>query len=323
MKISRKIMGKRYILGVDGGATSTTADIADPEGTVLSENIAGSSNYKSVGEDISRKNINRAVLGALEKISETDDVKIESSCFGIAGNDTSYDEKVYREIIFNPGLKDFLDPERTTICNDSRIGLEAGSTSPNRIMVICGTGSNCFGINKQGEEAKVGGWDYILGDEGSGYSIAVKALKAVMKAYDGRGPKTRLNSEILKYLDLVSEEEIVKWIYKEDMTKEKISHISNAVCRAAGLGDSISRNIFIEEAREVEAAISTVTDKLDISDKSFDLVLVGSVFNCEKYFKKMLFDMLKKRFGGIVFSELTRKPVLGAVRLARGNLPKD
>ncbi|GAG73209.1 unnamed protein product, partial [marine sediment metagenome] len=29
-------------------------------------------------------------------------------------------------------------------------------------MIICGTGSNCYGINEKGEEAKASGWDYIL-----------------------------------------------------------------------------------------------------------------------------------------------------------------
>ena len=174
-----------------------------------------------------------------------------------------------------------------------------------------------FGLNQQGKEARVGGWDYILGDEGSGYSIAVKALKAVMKTYDGRENNTILSNEILKYLDFKSETEIVEWAYKEGMTKEKISEIANAVCRAAELGDCTSRNIFIEEADEVEDAISTVADKLDISSKGFDLVIVGSVFKCEKYFKQVLFDNLKKRFNGINFKKLTKKPVFGAIRLAR------
>ena len=245
-------------------------------------------------------------------------MEIRSSCFGIAGNDTKYDLEVYEKIIFNKELKVFLDPSRTMICNDTRIGLEAGSIRENRIMVICGTGSNCFGLNKQGEEARVGGWDYILGDEGSGYSIAVKALKAVMKAYDGRGTNTILSREILNYLNFKSEMEIVEWAYKEGMTKEKISEIANVVCKAAELGDCTSRNIFIEETDEVETAISTVADKLNISDKGFDLVLVGSVFKCEKYFKQVLFDNLKKRFKGISFKKLTKKPVFGAIRLARG-----
>lgn len=310
-------MKSKYILGVDGGGTRTTVNIADFERKVLAEYITGSSNYKSVGKEITKENINNAIFGAMGKLGEKDCIRIESSCFGIAGNDTAYDQEVYKKIVFNKELKVFLDPSKTMICNDSRIGLEAGSTSENRIMVICGTGSNCFGINHQGEEVRVGGWDYILGDEGSGYSIAVKALGAVMKAYDGRGAHTILNKEILKYLSLKSEMEIVEWVYKENMTKEKISKISHIVCKTAGLGDVVSRNIFIEEANEVEAAIVTVAAKLNISDRDFDLVIVGSVFECEKYFKQVLLDNLKKRFNGISFKKLTKKPVLGAIKLAR------
>ena len=310
-------MKGKYILGVDGGGTRTTANIADLEGKILSECITGSSNYKGVGRETAKENINGAILGAMSKLGEKGCEGIKSSCFGIAGNDTNHDLETYKKIIFNDKLKVFLDPSMTMICNDTRIGLEAGSIRENRIMVICGTGSNCFGLNQQGKEARVGGWDYILGDEGSGYSIAVKALKAVMKTYDGRENNTILSNEILKYLDFKSETEIVEWAYKEGMTKEKISEIANAVCRAAELGDCTSRNIFIEEADEVEDAISTVADKLDISSKGFDLVIVGSVFKCEKYFKQVLFDNLKKRFNGINFKKLTKKPVFGAIRLAR------
>lgn len=310
-------MESKYILGVDGGGTKTTVNIADLDGKVLSGCITGSSNYKSIGKEAAKENINCAVFGAMGKLGEKDCRGIKSSCFGIAGNDTKYDLEIYKKIIFNEKLKVFLDPSRTMICNDARIGLEAGSIRENRIMVICGTGSNCFGLNQHGKEARTGGWDYILGDEGSGYSIAVKALKAVMKAYDGRITKTILSNEILKYLELRSEIDIVEWVYKEGMTKEKIADIANAVCRAAELGDNISRNIFASEANEVEAAISVVADKLDIKGKDFDLVIVGSVFKCEKYFKQVLFDNLKKKFDGISFKKLTKKPVFGAISLAR------
>ena len=145
-------MTDKYILGVDGGGTRTTANIADLEGKVLAEYITGSSNYKSVGKETAKENINSAVFGAIGKLGERNSVGIESSCFGIAGNDTEYDLGVYKKIIFNENLKVFLDPSRTMICNDSRIGLEAGSTMENRIMVICGTGSNCFGINQEGRK---------------------------------------------------------------------------------------------------------------------------------------------------------------------------
>lgn len=310
-------MTKRYILGIDGGGTRTTACLADLEGRIVQEYLTGSSNYKSVGINNVRDNINNAVLGVINKSGEEDKIIIESACFGIAGNDTDNDLAIYKKIIFNKRLDAFLDPRKTKICNDSRIGLEAGSISENRIMIICGTGSNCFGINRFGKEAYAGGWDYILGDEGSGYDIAIKALRAVMKSYDGSGKKTILNKKILKYLGLNSELEIVEWIYKKDISKEIISDIARVVCSSSNLGDLISQKILVEAATEIEIIISTVVEKLKISNKDFDLVLVGSVFECKKYFKEVLLNRLKKRFKGISFKKLTKKPVLGAIILAK------
>jgi N-acetylglucosamine kinase-like BadF-type ATPase len=104
----------------------------------------------------------------------------------LAGNESEEDTKIYKEIIFNDVIERYLDRNKIIICNDTRIGLAAESDSKNGIIIICGTGSNCFGINEEGKEAKVNGWYYILGDEGSGYEVGLKALKALMKAYDGR-----------------------------------------------------------------------------------------------------------------------------------------
>ena len=49
-----------------------------------------------------------------------------------------------------------------------------------------------------------------------------------------------------------------------------------------------------EELEEVVISIDAVTNKLDLGDKNFDLVLVENVFKCEKYFKDILMERLKK-----------------------------
>lgn len=43
----------------------------------------------------------------------------------------------------------------------------------------------------------------------SGYAIASQALAAVMRAEDGRGPKTSLTGAILKELKLSSAEDLI------------------------------------------------------------------------------------------------------------------
>ena len=112
------------------------------------------------------------------------------------------------------------------IYNDTRIGLEAGSSSKNKIIVIAGTGSNCFGVNEEGKEAKANGWDYILADEGSGYKVSIKGLRAVMRDYDGRGEKTLLSKTILDELGFKNILDLSEWAYKKPFSKEKLGSLA-------------------------------------------------------------------------------------------------
>jgi N-acetylglucosamine kinase-like BadF-type ATPase len=305
-----------YILGVDGGGTKTTARISDHAGKTITESGSGSGNYKGVGVKNSKININNAVMGAIGKILSSNKIIFRSACFGMAGNDSLEDRRIYRKIIFNDKIKNYLISSNTIICNDTKIGLAAGSSSKNGIMIICGTGSNCFGINEGGKEAKANGWDYILGDEGSGYAIGSKALKALMKAYDGRGGKTLLSKTILEDLCIGSITDLVNWAYSKPVLKDEISAIAKTVCRTAEMGDSISIKILEEEVEEAFISTVTVANKLKLAEQYFDLVFVGNVFKCEKYFKNILIKKLYDRFPGINIKPLTEKPVEGAIKLA-------
>lgn len=309
-----------HILGVDGGATKTVVQIADLSGKVASESEYPSSNFKSVGRKVAKENLSKAVLDAMGKIDYSKKFTFKYACFGLAGNDSLEDENIYREIIFRSRIRDYLNPHKTLICNDTRIGLVAGSDSKNRIIIICGTGSNCLGVNEEGREVKVNGWDYILGDEGSGYEIGIKALKALMKAHDGRGEKTLLSRTIMKDLNFKSIPELVDWTYGSVFFKVKIAALARTVCRTAEMGDEISIKILKEEAAEAINSITVVAEKLGMAEKEFDLVFVGKVFKCEKYFKSIVMKKIKDRFPEVNFIPLTEKPVQGAIKLALANI---
>ena len=305
-----------YVLGLDGGGTKTTVQVVDCNGKLITEKKSGSSNYKSVGIEKAKININNVMLGAIRNIKISDNIFFKSSCFGLAGNDSKEDASIYHKIIFNSKIGSYLNPLNTIICNDTRIGLAAGSDSKNGVMIICGTGSNCYGINEQGREAKVNGWDYILGDEGSGYEIGIKALRALMRAYDGRGESTLLSKTVLEDLNIKNISELIKWAYSDYFSKDRVAAIAKTVCKTAEMGDKISKKILKEEADEAIISVKTVVDKLGLADKEFDLVFVGNVFKCEKYFKSVLMRKLKSKFTKINFKSLTKKPVEGAIKLA-------
>ncbi len=305
-----------YILGVDGGGSKTTVQIADTSGKVISQAVSGSSSYKSVGINRAIGNLNTAVFDAVKKLKVTRDIYFISSCFGFAGNDAGEDSKTYRKIVFNDKLNSYLNPKGTIICNDTRIGLESGSESKNKIIIIAGAGSNCFGINEDGKQAGASGWDFILADEGSGYSVGLKALKAIVKAYDGRGEKTLLSKTILEELNLNEIPDLIKWAYGGLFPKDKISALAETVSNTAKMGDKMSIDILAEEAEEAVISVTTVANKLGFKDKAFDLVLVGGLFKCEVYFKNILINRLRENFPKIKSMPLVGNPAGGAVKMA-------
>jgi len=306
-----------YILGVDGGGSKTTVQIADISGKKITQTVSRPSSCKSVGISQAIENLNAGILSAIKNLKSSKGIYFISSCFGFAGNNTKEDLKIYREVVFNKKLTGCLNPKKSIIFNDTRIGLEAGSDSKNKIILIAGTGSNCFGVNEEGKQAGANGWDYILADEGSGYEVSIKALRAVMRAYDGRSSETLLSRTILKELGLQDVLDLTKWAYNEPFSKDKIGLLAKTVCMTAGMGDKISINILAEEAEEAAISVITVAHKLGFEKKDFDLVFVGGLFRCRKRFKNVLISKLRKSFPGINFIPLVANPVEGAIKLAK------
>lgn len=48
------------------------------------------------------------------------------------------------------------------------------------MVLISGTGSNSLLLNPDGKEERLGGWGFLLGDEGAGYWMAQRAIKTVI-----------------------------------------------------------------------------------------------------------------------------------------------
>ena len=60
------------------------------------------------------------------------------------------------------------------------------------VVIAVGTGAVTLGVAADGRACEVDGWGQWLGDEGSGAWIGREALRAVLRALDGRGPATTL-----------------------------------------------------------------------------------------------------------------------------------
>lgn len=157
----------KYFLGIDGGASKTQVWCVDENNQVVGKGLSGPTNLSSTNHLDAQRNFQEALTQATSDLPAP--VIIEKAVLGLSGFDVPEEQQRAKDV-FSPAFMD-VQLNAWTIVNDSLIALESGSQNPNALVLISGTGSNCMGRNDHGNMAHVGGMDYLLSDEGSGYAI--------------------------------------------------------------------------------------------------------------------------------------------------------
>ncbi|MCC3454506.1 BadF/BadG/BcrA/BcrD ATPase family protein [Microcoleus sp. PH2017_08_TRC_O_A] len=282
-----------YVFGIDGGGTKTICILIDENRVVLGRGEAGPSNYQTQGIETAKQSIEvaieRAVLSA--KIEPNSNLNIEAICLGLAGVARPKDIEIVQFVVQNLQLTNTLPvtrsllPRNIVICSDCAIALVGGVGNPVGIAVIAGTGSIVFGQNRQGKTKRVGGWGYILGDEGSGYDIAVAGLQAALKFYDGRSEFTVLAQKFQQHLGLNNLEELVEVVYRRGWGVTEIAALAPIVDRAAAEGDRVADGIISRAVAELTFSTKTAISALFSPTEEFEIVTIGGVWGSEANFR--------------------------------------
>ncbi|MEG4285338.1 BadF/BadG/BcrA/BcrD ATPase family protein [Microcoleus sp. A006_D1] len=278
-----------YVFGIDGGGTKTICVLMDENTVVLGRGEAGPSNYQTQGIEKVKESIQlaieRAVLSA--NIEPRINLNIQAICLGLAGVGRPKDIEIVQFVVQNLQLTNTLPvtrsllPRNIVICSDCAIALVGGTGHSVGITVISGTGSIVFGQNRQGKTKRVGGWGYILGDEGSGYDIAVQGLQAALKFYDGRSEFTVLAEKFQQHLRLNNLEELVELVYRSGWGVTEISALAPIVDRAAALGDRVADGIIERAVAELTFSTKTAIAALFEPTEEFEIVMIGGVWGGE------------------------------------------
>ena len=305
-----------YIIGIDGGGTKTVGILATETGQHLAEVQSGPANYHVVGEARTQA-VLESVIGELcEKagVSRTSPIRF---CLGMAGLGRAADQEVIGRICDELGIRAFSNGFRRILTHDAHIALVGGAGRQEGVIVISGTGAIVYGINADGKEARASGWGYLLGDEGSGYDIAMKGLRAVARAADGRDDPTELTNRILSRLELRTPNELIRWAHAA--SRDAVAHLAKIVFDTARTMDSIAERIIDEAADELVLAAGSVIGQLGF-DGRFDLVLSGGNLTHQPMFA----DKFRHQFAeiqpeaSVLLPE--HEPAYGAVLLARTSL---
>lgn len=278
-----------YIFGIDGGGTKTICLLMDENKLVLGRGEAGPSNYQTVGIETAKQSIQLAIEQAIlsAKIGANSNLNIEAICLGLAGVARPKDIEIVQFFVQNLQLTHDLpitqlwQPKNIVVCSDCAIALVGGIGHSSGIAVISGTGSIVFGQNRQGITKRVGGWGYLLGDEGSGYDIAIQGLQAALKFYDGREDFTALAEKFQVHLGLKNLEELVEVVYRRGWGVKEIAGLAPIVDRAAAEGDRVADDIINSAVAELTFSTKIAISALFNPTEEFEIAIVGGVWGGE------------------------------------------
>jgi N-acetylglucosamine kinase-like BadF-type ATPase len=296
-----------HVLGIDAGGTKTVCYLADAEGRMLGEARGGGANLQAEGE----LGVEKVLHAVMDEATGGRPLAIDAICLGMAGVDREADGAVVRGIMRRIGAK-----ARTIVVNDALVALVAGVDEAPGIVIICGTGSIAYGRNARNEAARSGGWGHVLGDEGSGYWIGCRALRAVARASDGRGPATTLSARVLAHFGVERPSDLIHEVYDRPVRHSVIAQVARTVQAARDEGDEVATAILEEAAHELISAARSVTQRLSMGEDEFDFVVAGGVVTGVPW----IADELRRRLPAIAprgrVRRLEGEPAVGAVRLA-------
>jgi N-acetylglucosamine kinase-like BadF-type ATPase len=295
----------KYIIGIDGGGTKTEAAAYSLEGLELGRGYSGFGNML-LGEEIAIMNITQAVK---ECISNVIEYSPSGECImlypGIAGIDSGSNRKRLEEVLnsqFNV---------RVRVVNDAEIALAALLKGEDGVLTISGTGSISYGINN-GIKARGGGWGHLLGDEGSGYFIAMQVFKNMAGDHDMGLNIGRLSNVFMEKLNITNVEEIKNFIYSSQ--KGEIAALAPLVAREAEEGDAIAIQILKQAGLDLSDITLRVCRKLNIKG-SVVVGIKGSILTRVKLVREEFEKQLSSKIEGLKIIENEVSPAKGGYYL--------
>ena len=300
---------KCWLLGIDGGGTKTVCVAADQGGVVRARGRGGPSNYHAEGLERAVKSVAEAVDEALVQVGGRRE-EVVVVCAGLAGVARRTDRRVMGD-----ALRPLFPAGELRLETDAKIALVGGTGGRPGIIVSAGTGSVAFGLNEAGKEAKVGGWGYLFGDEGSGYDIARRGLTAVLRAFDGRGSATSLQQAFLTTLQLDSPDDLIPVLYSNPLSPGRVAALFPLVLQEADEGDAVAVGIIRDAAEALAELAVTAVLRLDLGVSPCLLVVSGGVFE-GKLLRRWFEEAVRGRLPQARVVAPEAPPEVGAVQLA-------
>ncbi len=167
--------------------------------------------------------------------------------------------------------------ESSEVFNDTFAVLRAGLDEPRGIAVVCGAGINCSGVVPGRPPVRFAAVGHISGDWGGGGALWQEAMWWAARAEDGRGPETRLRTELPRHFGLETMAELIEAVHLGAISEAQCLELTPVLFAVAREGDGTAADVVRRQAEEVVALALAAMRRLDVLDEPIDVVLGGGV----------------------------------------------
>lgn len=291
-------------MGIDGGGSNLRVVVVNDQLEPLARVDHGPANPNVVGRDQAAERIQETMREALKQAGEP----VVSVGIGIAGAARHYAEEWLCDVVHG-ALPDVM----VAAASDNEIALVGANGEREGVLLLAGTGSGAFGINESGKSLQVGGWGYLLGDEGSGYWLGLQALRTTVHAGDGQLQHPgSLPRRVLAELSLEQASGIIQWLYtKQPAPVADVARLSRLVLEEAAAGDAVAQQIVEEAAAALVNQARTVVRDLQLAEPRF--AFAGGLLESDN----PLSNLVVRKLGLEARPHAKYPPVIGAALLAK------
>ena len=289
------------LLGIECGATHTV---------VLYE-TCGQTTRAEFGPANLRL-LNKAQLGSHLRQIAKQFPKPNAVAIGMAGARSDADKQRLRRAatrVWPSAIVHATNDLETALAADSR------HTPTTRVLLLSGTGSCCFGQTPDGATSKLGGWGHILGDQGSGYEISLRALKACVFHLDRDGAWTALGQRLLRRLQLNSPDQLIDWVAQA--AKSEVAGLAKEVFSAWAKRDKIAGDILNDAAATLANDACNCAKKIVGKTAPVRFLLSGSVLVKQPRFAAKVARAIRAERPGSQVVTLKNESCTGALNIAR------
>ena len=260
-------------LGIDAGASATKWVLINDSGTVASGRCDAMDGH--IYREASLERMRRVLIEISEELKDS---KVSAVYMGITGvtNDGSIEKEIETS---------FKCPSR--VVSDIELAYRANFEVGDGILLYAGTGSVAYAIDEKSEAHKIGGWGYLLGDEGAGYWIGKEAIRLSLFEIEKKSKikEGSLFDQILKEIQASDWNGIKTFVYSKD--RAEIAALSKIVDHAAEAGDPEAISILKKAASHLGELVNR-TDGVLVR-KSLPVKFTGGISG-----SKILYQELEK-----------------------------